>query len=319
MLPLLFAACNGGSSDSPLSPSDLQSLSLDNLVSSVSVAGTPGISSSGQAPSPAGGPVISVSGNQTVVNGGTLSVAITSAAPFQTVYMFAGSRTLGLTNDLPGGIDGYYQVRLPSVQTSATALLAFPQSVAIPEFELLFAVADLSGTIGPFARLSTNVTQVGTGDVQVTLSWDTDSDVDLHVIDPRGEEIYYANPRSASGGQLDLDSNAGCNIDRIRNENITWPTGRAPRGQYTVRVDYWSSCGVAQTNFTVRINSGGAVQLFTGSFTGGGDQGGQGSGRLITTFERLTGPTAQSSGNAPSPTFSSPSFTKGKSAVGPRR
>jgi hypothetical protein len=84
----------------------------------------------------------------------------------------------------------------------------------------------------------------------------------------------------------------------VRNENITWPVGLAPRGQYTVRVDYWSSCGVQETNYTVRVNSGGHVQIFTGTFTGPGDQGGRGSGRLIAVFERSTGPTAASLGTA---------------------
>jgi hypothetical protein len=123
------------------------------------------------------------------------------------------------------------------------------------------------------------------------------------VIDPAGEEVFYAHQQAASGGQLDLDSNAGCTIDGVRNENITWPTGRAPRGQYTVRVDYWANCGVAQTNYTVRVNNGGTVQVFSGSFTGAGDAGGLGSGRTITTFERLTGPTAAvPSGPTVSPT-----------------
>jgi uncharacterized protein YfaP (DUF2135 family) len=318
LLTLLITACNSGP-DSPLSPSDVDSLNINSLVSSLSVGSVPGASVGGQPPTPGGGPTISVAGNQTVVNGGTLNVAISSGAPFQTVYMFAGSSSLGLNADLPGGIDGYYQVQLPSSQASATALLTFPQSVPLNQFELLFAVADPSGVVGPFARLSTNVTEVGTGDIQVTLSWDVDSDVDLHVLDPRGDEVYYGNLQVASGGQLDLDSNAGCAIDGVRNENITWPVGRAPRGQYTVRVDYWSSCGVAQTNYTVRINNGGSVQLSSGSFTGGGDTGGRGSGRFIATFERLTGPTATSMSNLPAAFFSAPSSTKGKTLVSPRQ
>ena len=315
---LLVAACNGGSSDTPLSPSDLPSLNIGNLISSMSVADTPGVSAGGQAPTPRGGPSITASGNQRVINGGTLAVAINSAVPFQTVYMFAGGTSLGLNADATGGINGYYEVRLPSAQTSATALLAFAQSVPLREVELLFAVADPAGVIGPFTRLSTSVTEVGTGDVQVTLSWNTDADVDLHVIDPRGEEVYYAHPQAASGGQLDLDSNAGCELDGIRNENITWPVGRAPRGVYTVRVDYWSSCGVGQTNYTVRINNGGTVQIFTGSFSGGGDQGAQGAGRFIASFERLSGPTAASS-DEPSSMFSLPFFIKGKTTGRPQQ
>ncbi len=59
-----------------------------------------------------------------------------------------------------------------------------------------------------------------------------------------------------------------------------------------MRVDYWSNCGVVRTEYTVRINNGGAVQIVSGFFTGAGDQGGAGSGRTVTTFSRASGPTA---------------------------
>jgi uncharacterized protein YfaP (DUF2135 family) len=44
------------------------------------------------------------------------------------------------------------------------------------------------------------LTPVGTGDVQVTVTWDADSDLDLHVVEPSGEEIFYGHPVSATGG-----------------------------------------------------------------------------------------------------------------------
>jgi hypothetical protein len=196
---------------------------------------------------------------------------------------------VGLEGEAAGGIDGHYEIRLPSTQTSGSVLLSFPQDIALDQFDLQVAVADPSGTVGPYATLSTTVQEVGTGDVQVTLSWDADCDVDLHVVGPGGEEIYYGRRTGSNGAELDLDSNAGCDIDGVRNENITWPIGRAPRGQYIVRVDYWSSCGVERTNYTVRVNNGGDVQIVTGSFTGPGDRGGSGSGRTVATFERTTG------------------------------
>ena len=104
--------------------------------------------------------------------------------------------------------------------------------------------------------------------------------------------VYWANPRSATGGELDLDSNAACFGDGVRNENITWALGTAPQGLYTVRVDYWSSCDASQTNYTVLINNDGDVQIYSGAFTGPGDNGGAGSGVLIDTFTRTTGPLA---------------------------
>jgi fibronectin type III domain protein len=121
------------------------------------------------------------------------------------------------------------------------------------------------------------------GDVQVSVSWDAPSDVDLHVVEPSGAEIYYGNPSSASGGQLDVDSNPACSIDGRQIENIRWGS-RAPGGTYIVRVDYWTSCGVARTNYLVTVRNGPSTQTFTGFFTGAGDTGGQGSGVLITTF-----------------------------------
>jgi uncharacterized protein YfaP (DUF2135 family) len=311
----LTLACSRDSTNSPTAPEAVGSLSVGDIAASASTADTSGVRMSGAAPAPNGGPAITVSGNQNVINGGTLSVTISGDAAFNRVYMFVGGRTLGIVREFGGGIDGHYEMQLPSARNSTTVVLTFPQEIPLDEFDLQFAVANVSGAVGPYAGLSTHVTQVGTGDVQVTLSWDTDSDVDLHVLAPGGDEVYYARRESPSGGKLDLDSNAGCTIDGVRNENITWPVGRAPRGSYTVRVDYWSSCGVGRTDYTVRVNNGGSVQVVTGFFTGSGDQGGPGSGRTVATFERTSGtsvitgieaPSADSAWHATKKLFTSP-------------
>jgi uncharacterized protein YfaP (DUF2135 family) len=288
----LTLACSSDSPESPISPSPAGSLSVDDIAASASAAGTQGEQRSGAPPSSNGGPQITVTGNQTVINGGTLGVTVAANAPFTAIYMYVAGRTLGVVGEFGGGIEGHYEIRMPSAQTTASVLLTFPQEIPLSEFELQFAVANPSGAVGPYAGLATNVTEVGTGDVQVTLSWDVDSDVDLHVVAPGNDEVYYGRRQSPSGGELDLDSNAGCDIDGVRNENITWPIGRAPRGLYTVRVDYWSSCDVGRTNYTVRVNNGGSVQIVTGSFTGSGDFGGRGSGGTVATFERSSGPSA---------------------------
>jgi hypothetical protein len=95
--------------------------------------------------------------------------------------------------------------------------------------------------------------EVGTGDVQVGLSWSSATDVDLHVIEPTGAEISYAAPSSAAGGQLDLDSNAGCSIDGINHENIYWPSGSAPSGTYTVTAVLYSGCEVGGASGSVTM------------------------------------------------------------------
>jgi uncharacterized protein YfaP (DUF2135 family) len=121
----------------------------------------------------------------------------------------------------------------------------------------------------------------------VSVSWNSAADVDLHVVEPGGEEIYYGSTLSGTGGELDLDSNAACGSDGPRNENITWAEGTAPVGEYIVRVDYWDSCEATQTDYVVTVHvQGQTPQVFTGTFTGGGDSGGAGSGVEITRFTK---------------------------------
>ena len=287
---LMVGACNGDNTGSPFSPSSGGTLNLQDLVSSAAVDNNQGVLTQGFVATAGGGPSAMASGNQTVVNGGTTAVEISADSFFNRVFVSVAGTSQGLSSSADTGLGGYYEVTLPSPQMTASVLLSFPQELRNSEFDLFFAVASDSDVAGPFTRMSFDVLQVGTGDVQVTLSWDSDSDVDLHVVDPNGDEVHWANRQVASGGELDLDSNAGCAIDGVRNENITWPVGSAPRGTYTVRVDYWSACSVAATSYTVLVNNGGNVEIFTGTFTGGGDTGGRGSGLEITTFERTSGP-----------------------------
>jgi len=110
---------------------------------------------------------------------------------------------------------------------------------------------------------------LGTGDVQVTLSWSTQDDMDLHVIDPTGTEIYYGNSSSPSGGTLDHDDTAGCTSSSGSHvENVFWPTGGAPSGEYQVFVVDFSNCG-APSPYTVDIKVGGqTIDTLSGSLNG---------------------------------------------------
>ncbi|MGH8797775.1 MAG: YfaP family protein, partial [Caldimonas sp.] len=45
---------------------------------------------------------------------------------------------------------------------------------------------------------------------RVVLAWDADdTDVDLHVIDPNGEEVYYGHRASYQGGAITRDATGG--------------------------------------------------------------------------------------------------------------
>lgn len=117
---------------------------------------------------------------------------------------------------------------------------------------------------------------LSTGDVQVTLDWSGFDDLDLAVVDPAGDTVGYFNPRVASGGALDVDANAFCfDIMNDPVENIFWPTGEAPPGEYTVIISLYALCdGVERpadpasnrsVDFSLRVLVQGEIREFTGT------------------------------------------------------
>jgi len=141
--------------------------------------------------------------------------------------------------------------------------LVFPGAASLP---VPISPPSLPSSDLPFSTVLAP-TQLGTGDVQVTLRWSGPNDLDLHVIDPGGEEIYFQQPTSSSHGQLDVDANRGCN-SRMDNpvENIFWPVGQAPTGKFQVEITYYANCDPAtvSTPFTVEVLIDGKQQTFQG-------------------------------------------------------
>ena len=72
-------------------------------------------------------------------------------------------------------------------------------------------------------------------DVLVSITWNTDgTDVDLHVIEPSGEECYYSHPTTAMGGRLTQDVTQGYGPEM-------YLLPHAKPGTYQVRVKYFAS------------------------------------------------------------------------------
>ena len=140
------------------------------------------------------------------------------------------------------------------------------------------AVRDAAGRVNDIQDADLSVAEAESGTLRVTLSWDTATDVDLHVIEPGGTEIYYSNRSSPTGGALDLDSNAGCGIDGVNQENIYWDL--PANGTYTVGVDFWSDCADSEgnnglpANWRVVVTGCGLEEEVTGSFAAGTSDGG---------------------------------------------
>jgi hypothetical protein len=231
----------------------------------------------GEAPNPNGGPTNTAAGFAAMVTGGSSQQTITGSAAYTKIIVA-----------MPGALN-YYELNVPSGTTTPIILRA-AENLSSMNMGVSYAVGDANVT-GKYTAATVKIINVGNGDVQVSVSWSDTSDVDLHVVDPSGEEIYFGHLTSASGGKLDLDSNAACSMDEPSfphksNENIVWPVGQGAHGQYTVRLAYWSACNIAAgTDYVVTVaTKGGGAQVFTGHFSPPGTGGGAGSGNLITTF-----------------------------------
>lgn len=113
---------------------------------------------------------------------------------------------------------------------------------------------------------------LGEGDVQVTLRWTGDADLDLYVTDPTGAQISYSNTPVSSGGQLDVDTIPGCGVGAGGQvENVFWPVGAAPPGSYSAFVDVFSDCGNTDIPFSLEIRVDGEVVASTGGSLGGAE------------------------------------------------
>jgi len=93
------------------------------------------------------------------------------------------------------------------------------------------------------------------GELRVSLSWFNYDDLDLHVHEPKGNEIYYSkksNPNTT--GTLDVDMNAGSAKTRSAVENIVWTNKKSmEEGTYKVVVHNFSRRETIDKGFIVQI------------------------------------------------------------------
>jgi len=113
-----------------------------------------------------------------------------------------------------------------------------------------------------------------TGDVQISLIWNNYNDLDLHVVCPSGERIFFDNRNSKCSGELDVDMNVKP-TSRKPVENVYWPENMAPRGTYRVYVHHYAkhSRGLRSnkdpTTFRVLVNMEGTKKEFKGDISNG--------------------------------------------------
>ena len=211
---------------------------------------------------------IEVSMNENAIPGGSSYVSIVSEVPARKILV-------GMREQV-----GYYELTPSNNRGNEYSfVLLVDQNIALSEgqttFNVQVAIEDENGNISQIWETNVSLKEVGTGALQVSLSFDNAKDVDLHLIEPEYNDeygqpvsfyerhIYYGNTMASfSNGELDLDSNAGCSLDYVNNENITYNDSTAfiPAGTYKVYVDLYQNCDpTIATNYVVTVFYGGAL------------------------------------------------------------
>lgn len=172
-------------------------------------------------------------------------------------------------SNVQGNLGGFYMqieganvyFNIPFTGTSNTSgiitlPIGLPTNVLQGNFKINFCVYDRTGRVSPQVSNAINVLRLGTGALQISLSWDTATDQDLHVTDPSGNLIYWRSKTSPTGGKLDRDD-----LDGYGPENIFW-TENAPDGTYKVQVhDYTYTSTPNNYVVTVSTPSGGKTYI----------------------------------------------------------
>jgi hypothetical protein len=162
-----------------------------------------------------------------------------------------------------------------------------------PDYEFAVPFGDLAQWTNPGYLIpgrppcmGTPTPSVGVGAVNVRLEWCAEADLDLWVIDPCGNKIYWDQSQQVcqgSVGQLDLD-NWCASFVLGRPENIFWGES-PPRGAYKVYVDYFQDCASAgPVDYTVRWWVGGSAYSKRGTISPPASPGADGDEVLVTTF-----------------------------------
>jgi hypothetical protein len=186
--------------------------------------------------------------------------------------------------------------------------LAFAADLPPGPIALRVQAVDAAGRVGP-PRAATYVAdefEPPAGELVVELGWAGVADLDLHVVDPDGVEIWSGNPNSyvppppgtpappdawMDGARLDLDANAGCTGGGRPRERVTWTLPPA-EGGYVVRVDTRAMCGAALADWwIVAYRAGEPFATARGQSTEVDTRfaHGEGAGLTALTFEQPEG------------------------------
>ncbi len=124
--------------------------------------------------------------------------------------------------------------KITEARTELESALSNPQTLQYAGLQQLIQ-SELSRLSKISDGKSAHIENDDTSGLTVLLSWDTNyTDVDLHVVEPGGEEVDYRHNTSAAGGHLHADNTTGYGPEIY---TITKPHA----GKYKVRINYYGN------------------------------------------------------------------------------
>jgi len=135
-------------------------------------------------------------------------------------------------------------------------------------------------------------------DIRASLLWNDRNDLDLYVIPPSGERIYYGHKQSVCGGWLDVDMNVrGESTKPV--ENVQWAKGTAPKGHYKICIqNYRYHERPAPIPYRAEIEINGTTHYFQDTISHKGETG---IASEVVLFEFDFDPNERSSGSTRDP------------------
>lgn len=101
------------------------------------------------------------------------------------------------------------------------------------------------------------------GFLRCSLAWYNFDDLDIHVTEPSGSEIYFSRRIGFTGGKLDVDENAGSGKTRKPVENIIWANNHSMKeGTYVLRVHNFCKRESIDVGFVAEVEFDGQVYQF---------------------------------------------------------
>lgn len=102
------------------------------------------------------------------------------------------------------------------------------------------------------------------GELRISLAWFNFNDLDLHLIEPSGNRIYFGNKVSRTGGILDVDMNAGKGSTREPVENIIFSNkNMMAEGEYQIIVNNYAHRETSNPGFAVEMEHNGDLYEFS--------------------------------------------------------